>query len=242
MDFLDLKVFAAVAEEGGIGKAARRLNTVQSNVTARIRLLEEQVGMPLLLRHSRGTCLTRAGERLLPHAQQAVNLIKQAKIAVRDDGEPVGSLRLGAVETSAAFRVPPLMSRFVAQNPSVQVDFETGPAALLIESVLDQKLDGAFVVGPTRRPELVEIPAFREELWLWTSRQWPSLQAYLEAAASPTIVAMRAGCSYRAMAEDYLRRACERTFKLMELATLEGIIGLVAAGLGIALLPRAMSK
>ena len=51
---------------------------------------------------------------------------------------------------------------------------------------------------------------------------------------------MRAGCSYRAMAEEYLRRAGERTLKLMELATLEGVIGLVAAGLGIALLPRAM--
>jgi LysR family transcriptional regulator, cell division regulator len=63
MDAGDLRVFEAVARLGGMNRAAHELNTVQSNVTSRIRLLEKEVGVPLFKRHSRGVALTNAGER-----------------------------------------------------------------------------------------------------------------------------------------------------------------------------------
>ena len=68
MDTADLKVFEAVARNGGMNRAAAELHTVQSNVTARIRALEAKLGCPLFERHSRGVALTQAGERLLPYA------------------------------------------------------------------------------------------------------------------------------------------------------------------------------
>ena len=68
MDAAQLRVFEAVARRGGMNRAAEELHTVQSNVTARIRLLEEELGRPLFRRHSRGVALTAAGERLLPYA------------------------------------------------------------------------------------------------------------------------------------------------------------------------------
>jgi LysR family transcriptional regulator, cell division regulator len=67
MDAGDLRVFEAVARLGGMSRAAIELNTVQSNVTARVLLLEEELGTPLFHRHSRGVALTDAGRRLLPY-------------------------------------------------------------------------------------------------------------------------------------------------------------------------------
>ena len=74
MDAADLRVFEAVARLGGMNRAAAELNTVQSNVTTRVRLLEEELGTPLFQRHSRGVALTAAGRRLLPYATRVRQL------------------------------------------------------------------------------------------------------------------------------------------------------------------------
>ncbi len=72
MDVTDLKTFEAVARLGGMNRAAAELHTVQSNVTARIRALEQELGSPLFQRHSRGVALTPAGRRLLPMRSASV--------------------------------------------------------------------------------------------------------------------------------------------------------------------------
>lgn len=90
MDIGDLQVFEAVARFGGMNRAAAKLNTVQSNVTARIKALEADLGCALFARHSRGVSLTPAGQRLLPYADRASRLIADARRAARDDGVPMG--------------------------------------------------------------------------------------------------------------------------------------------------------
>ncbi|MGH7111833.1 MAG: LysR family transcriptional regulator, partial [Stellaceae bacterium] len=77
MDAADLRVFEAVARLGGMSRAAGELHTVQSNVTARIRLLETELGTPLFARHSRGVVLTAAGRRLLPYAGRVARLLAE---------------------------------------------------------------------------------------------------------------------------------------------------------------------
>jgi LysR family transcriptional regulator, cell division regulator len=82
MDISDLKIFETVARSGGMKRAASELNTVQSNVTARIKALEADIGCALFDRHSGGVSLTPAGRRLLPYAEQAVRLLSDAKRAI----------------------------------------------------------------------------------------------------------------------------------------------------------------
>ena len=94
MDASDLRYFEAVARLGGMNRAAAALNTVQSNVTARVRDLEDELGVKLFRRHSRGTELTRAGERLLPYATKVARMLAEARRAALDDGVPKGPLRL----------------------------------------------------------------------------------------------------------------------------------------------------
>ncbi len=242
MEFLDLLTFSTVAKCGGITAAATELRTVQSNVTNRIRSLEAEVGVSLFERHSRGMTLTDAGRRLLPYVEQLTALSREAIIATRDDGVPKGTLAIGSMETTAAVRLPPLLARFHRICPAVQLTLRTGPTAILVDGVLDGTFDGAFVCGPIDHPDLFATSAFKEELVVVSASQWKSLAALRKStpAAGPTALVFRTGCSYRQRLEQILAEFGWPSSARMEFGTLDGILGCVAADMGVTLLPRAI--
>jgi DNA-binding transcriptional LysR family regulator len=239
MDVGDLRIFQTVARCGGMKRAATELNTVQSNVTARIKTLETDIGRPLFDRHSRGVSLTPAGRRLLPYADQAVRLLSDAKRAARDDGTPRGALAIGSLETTAALRLTPLLSRYAGENSEVDLTLHTGTTRELIAAVAEQQLDGAFVCGPVTHPALEEQMIFREELVVLAATNVSSLNAVFKTGVVRTVV-LRAGCSYRQKLEALLVRRGIVVERQLEFGTLEAIFGCVGAGLGITLLPRAL--
>lgn len=239
MDAAALKVFEAVARTGGMNRAAAALNTVQSNVTARVQALEAEVGCALFARHSRGVALTPAGERLLPYAARLTQLLADAARATRDDGAPRGPLAIGTLETVAALRLSPLLTDFVAAWPEVELAIRPGTTAELIEAVLERQVEGAFVCGPVAHPNLAEEAMFTEELALLAAPGVTSVTAAL-AGGAVRIVVLRAGCSYRQRLEALLARRGIAVPRLLEFGTLEAIFGCVAAGLGVTLLPRAL--
>jgi LysR family transcriptional regulator, cell division regulator len=237
MDAADLRIFEAVARLGSMSHAAAELNTVQSNVTARIRALEVDLGVKLFARHSRGTVLTDAGHRLLPYARQMTELLADARRAVQDDGTPRGPLVVGSLETTLALRLSPLLARFAAQHPGVDLVLRTGTTAELIGKVLARELDGAFVCGPVSHPDLIEEALFQEELVLATPASMPGPSS-LEQLGEARIVVLRAGCSYRQRLEEILARRGVTQVRLLEFGTIEAILACVSAGLGVTLMPR----
>jgi DNA-binding transcriptional LysR family regulator len=239
MDLADLRIFEAVARLGGMNRAAAELNMVQSNVTARIRLLEDRLGVPLFERHSRGVSLTGAGQRLLPFAVEAQRLLEDARRAVTDDGTPKGRLTIGSLETTAALRLSPLLTRYASLYPAVDLVLRTGTTQEMIDAVLDHRLEGAFVCGPVSHPDLDETMIFREELVVVTAPTIPSLTG-LAARSDLKLVVFRAGCSYRQRLEALLARRGLVGLRLLEFGTLDAIIGCIAAGIGISLLPHAV--
>jgi len=239
MDAADLKIFAAVARHGGMNRAAEQLHTVQSNVTARIRDLEAEIGSPLFDRHSRGVSLTAAGRRLLPYAEGIMQMLAEAARVARDDGEPKGSLTLGSLETTAALRLAPVLSEFVAAFPKVDLVLRTGTSCELMEDVLARRVEGAFVCGPIEHEAVVGEAMFAEELVLVAAPQVKSLQAALR-GGDPRIVVLRAGCSYRQRLESVLAKRGLQAPRRIEFGTLEAIFKCVGAGLGITLLPRSL--
>jgi len=238
MDVTDLATFAAVARCEGITRAAKELHTVQSNVTNRIKALEDEVGVQLFERHSRGVALTSAGERLLPYAARAAALLQEAMATVREDGQPRGTLTLGTMETTVAVRLPPVLAAFGSRCPDVQLVVRTGPTADLMEKVLIGEVDGAFVAGPIDHPELRVERAFEEELVLVTSRRWPDLSTLRSDPSPITALLFRTGCSYRQRLEQLLAQLGKPSFKRLEFGSLDGILGCIAADVGISLLPR----
>lgn len=245
MDSTDLNFFTAVAMAGGIGRAANDLHTVQSNVTQRIRALEVQLGVQLFHRSKKGVTLTSMGSRLLPYANRISELLAEAHRALKDEAFPSGELRIGSMETTAALRLPPLLTHYAIAYPDVDVQIETGPTAILVDNVISRKLDGAFVSAPITHGELACKTIVQEELVLITSPMVTSAQhlnKFLASGSGRKVIVFRAGCSYRQRLSEYLAHRGFVDLRWMEMGTLDGIIGCVAASVGISLIPRVVAE
>lgn len=241
MDSTGLGVFRAVARSGSMSRAAEELHTVQSNITRQVRQLEGELGTALFGRHSRGVELTDAGRRLLPYAEGIAHMLEDADRAVRDEGEPVGPLVIGSLETTAALRLPPILASYALAHPDVDVTLATNTTAGLVSQVLAHELHGAFVCGPIAHPELEERAVFAEHLVLATA---PRIRTVSQLAddADLRIVVFRAGCSYRQRLESFLAARGINAQRTLEFGTIDGILGCVAAGIGITLLPRSVVR
>ncbi len=164
MELVALRTFQAVVEEGGILAASRKLNTVQSNVTSRIRRLEEELGTELFFRKGRGIELAPSGRVLLEYARRMLLLERQTTAAMRQVGESAGELRIGTMETFAALHLPAALKAVRAAHPALELRVQADTSAALTEKVLDHKLDCAFVAGPVKHPDLQFDELVVEEL------------------------------------------------------------------------------
>jgi LysR family transcriptional regulator, cell division regulator len=236
MEFNELRIFQAVAEEGSVSRAAQRLNCVQSNVTARIRSLEERLNITLFHRKSRGVALTTAGRVLLDYAGRIMALVNEAERIVQEKEPLGGRLIIGALETTAAVRLPPVLAEYHRRFPSVDLRLVTGTALDLIQQILAFKLDGTFVDGAIDHPELVAEECFVEENVLLCAEGQDPLQ--LERPIN--ILAFPIGCFYRKQLETWLHKSGLIPYRIMEFSTIETIIGCVSAGMGITFLPRSV--
>jgi len=230
MELLALRTFQTVVEEGGILAASRKLNTVQSNVTSRIRRLEEELGTELFFRKGRGLELAPSGRVLLDYARRMLLLERQTSAAVRQAGESVGELRIGAMETFAALHLPAALKAMRSAHPRLEPRVQTDTSAALTARVLAHKLDCAFVAGPVVHPELDFVELVVEELVQVSARG-------CDPVVQPLIL-FREGCAYRSRAIAWQRASGHAVADAMEFGTLEGILGCVAVGLGWTLMPR----
>src|SRR5882672_12676598 len=125
MDLGDLHIFRAAVHEGGVTRAAEKLNRVQSNVTTRVRQLETDLGVTLFIREGKRLRLSPAGQLLLDYAERLLDLAREAREAVHD-AKPRGLLRLGAMESTAAMRLPVPMNEYLSRDREVTLELRAG--------------------------------------------------------------------------------------------------------------------
>lgn len=239
MDIGLLKVFKAVEEEGSVTKAALKLNCVQSNVTARVRQLEDELDVPLFYRKKRGMALTPSGQTLSDYADRILRLTREAEKAVREGEHARGSLCIGTLDSTAAARLPAILSGFRRECPKVELTIKAGSSRQFVTEALDYKLDGAFIGGiSVDNPAIEKELMFDEELVAASEMGVESI----ESIENPTLVVFPQGCSYRKVLEDWCQAMGKTPYKTIELGTIEGILGCVMAGLGIAIFPRSVIK
>jgi DNA-binding transcriptional LysR family regulator len=237
MELSALRIFKAVAEEGSVTLAASRLNRVQSNVSARLTQLEESLGVSLFLRSGRKLQITSEGARLLAYADRLLQLADEAQAAVRPDQKPSGQLRIGSMETTAAARLPQVLAAFNRKHPEVDLILDTAPTDHLLDGVLKHRLDLALVAGPVPHPELEQRPVFEEELVLITNHAHAPVTSP-SALQRRTLLVFRSGCTYRRRLESWFAEGDVTPARVSEFGTFEAIIGCVAAGMGVALMPK----
>jgi DNA-binding transcriptional LysR family regulator len=146
-------------------------------------------------------------------------------------------LEVGTLETTAALRLPSVLASFANAYPNVRLVVTTGTTCSLIEDVVECRLEGAFVAGPVDHPDLQQESLFREELVLVTPRSIRGIEDLSSINDLKTIV-FRIGCSYRTRLENLLNKAGILVAQPLEFGSIEAILGCVAAGVGIALLPK----
>jgi LysR family transcriptional regulator, cell division regulator len=236
----DVLVFLNVVRSGSITKAADQLNTVQSNVTARIKKLEEALGVSLLSRHARGVRLTSGGEAILPIALRLDALLNDLGYAFgRQMPTREAKLRLGAIETVAAVQLPRLVSQFLTKSPHVDISIQAGSSSRLVKQVKDGELDAAFVSRPFGLPNFREELVFKDKLVVLVPRTIKTLSELLHASRTGLkVMVQRLGCSYTEKLLRLMEANGSRPDRIMEIGTLEGIIGFVETGVGVATMPE----
>lgn len=241
MDLTSLRIFKTVADRGGVNCAARSLHRVPSNVTTRIKQLEAELGTKLFVREKNRLALSAEGKVLLGYANELLRLSGEAQAAMRS-GKPHGTLRLGSLESTAATRLPPLLSRYHALYPRVRVELVTGTSGALVARVHEQDIEAAFVAEPFSESGLELQSAFVEELVLIAPKDHPSRIRSPRDLGNRTVIAFASGCSYRHRLEAWLGESKVVAEQTMEFQSYLAIIACVAAGSGIAIVPRSVIR
>lgn len=237
MQLKSLRLFLAVADTGSFIAAAERLHTVQSNVTAHIKKLENELGVQLFDRNNR-SMLTAAGSLLHEHALRIVQAHDQA-IAQFSQLQPGGHLRIGAMETTTALHLPAILSDFHRHNPGIDLQLTTAPTADLTRGLNEGRFDCVFVAGSLEQPGTHQRKAFSERLVLVSARPLIRLPTP-EELLSASFLGFRQGCSYRQRIELLLARFGINATRIIEFGSLDAILGCCAAGMGFALLPASV--
>lgn len=234
MDLTQLRMFCTVVEEGSIVRAAERLHRVPSNLTTRLRQLEESLGVDLFIRERQRLKLSPQGAVFLDYAERLLKLAEEARAAVAGE-QPVGVLKLGSMQATAAVHLPSLLANYHQAFPEVSVQLTTGPSGELVEALLAGNLSAAFVDGPLLSPQLEGIAVYPEELVLLMPKNESALDL-----GRAVLFAFRAACSYRRRIESWYRGMGLMPSRIMEIDSYHTMLGCVAAGSGIACMPRSV--
>ncbi|WP_252858425.1 LysR family transcriptional regulator [Pseudomonas nitroreducens] len=172
LDLDSLQIFKAVVDFNGITNAAAQLNRVQSNITTRVKNLEQRLGVELFHRTGGKLIPTTEGNLLYEYAEKLLRLSAEAEAALRS-GALRGTLRIGTLESTAAARLPPLLSSYHERFPDVLLELISGSSDVLISKVHWGDIEAAFVADPFNALGLDCQEAFVEELALIVSRSSP---------------------------------------------------------------------
>lgn len=238
MNFADLQVFKTVVEEGGIVRAAQRLHRVPSNVTTRIKHLEETVGMELFHRDRQRLHLSPSGELLLGYAERLIRLSEEAQHVV-SGAAPQGALKLGSLESTTASRLPALLAEYHKRFPDVRLELTTGTNDALLKAVAERRVDAAFIAEPPPEQTIAFMPVFRERLTLISSPEHAPIR-HPRDVQGETIIAFPEGCGYRRVLQRWLGKQSLAAARVMDLSSYHAIVAMAAAGAGVALVPEAV--
>jgi len=238
MDLSDLRVFQAVAHTGGITRAAALLHRVPSNITTRIQQLESDLDASLFIREGKRFQLSPQGKVLLDYATRLLALAEEARGAVHDE-VPRGVLNLGAMESTAAIRLPSLLGQMHERYPDLSVELRTGAPRPLTARLLAGELDAALVAEPVSDRRLETMFAYVEELVIIGPPDHPPIRSARDLRTG-TLLAFEPDCPHRQRLEAWCARDNVAPQRIVEVGSYHAILGCCVAGMGVALIPAAV--
>jgi DNA-binding transcriptional LysR family regulator len=242
MELRHLRCFLAVAETGNLSRAAEKLFIAQPPLSVQVRQLEEELGVALFIRHPKGVRLTAAGEALLPEARHLLDRAARLKTLVQDTGAG-GSLTLGYVPSASATVLPGLLRRLRADLPGLEIELREMISGEQLEALVAGHIDAAIVRMRPQHPRLAVAARMPDPFCL----AMPAAQARARRGASVALRDMaerdfvaftrHRGPAYFDQAIHLCAKAGFSPRIRYEASTVHGVLDLVGAGLGVALVP-----
>jgi DNA-binding transcriptional LysR family regulator len=242
MEVRQLEIFRTLAGELNFTRTAERVNTVQSNVTAQIKALEDELGTKLFDRLAKSVVLTDAGKRFLPYAERALCTMDEGVRMVKSGSEPEGRLMIGSPESVLTYRLPDVLSRFQKKYPKVEVQFRPYWDGSVVMDIENGNLDVAIVMSNTAEwPQMKSMKLGMERIRVLGEPGHPLVKQKAvtpEDLAGQTMLLTEAGCGYRQKFERAMAAANIRLGNVTEFSSVEAIKQCMMAGMGLGVLPE----
>lgn len=243
MELRQLKIFVTVAEEKSFTRAAQKMGYAQSNVSAQVRLLEEEFDIRLFERLGKKIDLTPEGEKLLYHAKRLLRNAAEVQEAMTCSTEPNGILNIGISESLCIFKLPALLKEYSRLYPQVQLVIRQGTPLDFARWLRENIIDVAFSLDQViNDDDLVAKILCEEPMIIVGNNEHPLIsKGYIELKdiGQESFIYTERNCSYRSVIENYFADSNIKPGSSYEFDSIEAIKQFVLSGLGIALLPYA---
>lgn len=233
MDTQDLLIFEHVADLHSISRAAEKLDYVQSNVSQRMKILEDELGARLLIRSNRGVKLTEEGITLYKYAEDILKLMQDAKSAINKN-KWKEYLAIGTTQTVSAAMLPKLFLLFMKENDDIGMSMKTQDKKRLQEMLFYGEIDGVFVNGLFDEERFESVHSLTEDIVILSHQDFK-----VKKDGCPTlIVNSDATCTYRNKTFEVAKDKGYTDPKIMVFDTLESILNAVESGMGMSVVPK----
>ena len=235
-----LKTFLLIVESGSMRGAAQQLHVTQPALSARLAALEDDLGTPLFERRKQGLVLTKAGADLVPLAQQMIDLSGRIRSAITPKDRLSGLLRIGSAETIAQSWLPALVSAVKARYGALSVEVSVDISVNLRDQLLDRSIDLALLMGPVSEYSIdnVDIPSFSLG---WFRASCHAADALPDLSQVPVVTYARNTRPFRELRSELAERYGGQV-QLFPSSSLSACFKMVAAGLGVGILPVKLAE
>ena len=235
-----------VAESGSLTRAASLQHASLAAVSARIKSLEEQVGMDLLVRQARGVKLTPPGEAFLHHARVMLRQLESMRSDLQEYGGGLrGHLRVHANTTAVSDILPDVLAGYLAEHPRVNVDLQEKPNAEIARGVLDGRCDLGIVAGQVNPLGLQAIHFSTDQLVLAASRKHPLARRKAVSFAeviNEDMVGMHQGSTLQNFLEGEAHRLGKSLKLRIQLSSFDAMCRMIGAGVCVGVVPESTAR
>jgi LysR family hydrogen peroxide-inducible transcriptional activator len=242
MEFHQLRYVCAIADTGNFSRAAERCQIAQPSLSQQVLKLEEELGTRLFDRLGRSIRLTEAGRAFIPRARAILEQTEAARSTAADQNTDLGgSVAVGVIPTVAPYLIPTYAARFAKRYPYAKLRIVEDTTSVLVEGLRDLSLDVAILALPLRHKDLELFPIRTEPLFAALSRQHPRASAKslaLKDLRGESFVMLRDGHCFRDLSIDTCTRARITPNIVFESGQFSSLLGMVAAGVGVSLVPE----
>ena len=242
MEIHQLRYVCAVADTGNFSRAAERCRIAQPSLSQQILKLEQDLGVRLFDRLGRSVRITEAGRAFIAHARSILNQMEAARSSVADKNADVrGSVTVGVIPTVAPYLLPAYTAAFAKKYPDAKLRIIEETTSVLVEGLRDLSIDVAILALPLRHKDLDLFPIRTEPLFAALRKDHPratSKSLALKDLRGESFVMLRDGHCFRDLSIGACARARVSPNIAFESGQFSSVLGMVAAGVGVSLIPE----